>query len=191
MPGVSNPNDGQPASTGATDNRRLRRLLRWFALCLILLALGRIFVIEPYNIPTGSMRPTIVDGDVVLVNKLPYMLRSPRTIPFTSVPIPFLELPGLGTLRRGDVVLFDNPEPGRAETLVKRCVAVAGDTVQFVDGRIRVNGVELAASPDARHRPSLVCSVPVTRLLCRTRATGSRWTRWLRPCGDRGSRPRV
>ncbi len=130
------------------DRRRLRNLVRILLGTAFLLILVRVFILEPYGIPTGSMRPTILEGDVLLVNKLPYTIRSLRTIPFTRIPIPYLELPGFGTLQRGDVVVFDYPvlsdlRPEEGSQYVKRCVAIMGDTVQLVDGRIQVNGVEV------------------------------------------------
>lgn len=132
------------------DHHRLRRLVRTTLLLLLGLTITRVLILEPYAIPTGSMRPTILEGDVMIVNKLPYVIRSLRNIPFTNIAIPHLTLPGLGTLERGDVVVFDFPSEsgdaiGRGEQFVKRCVATAGDTVQLVNGRIRVNGIEVPA----------------------------------------------
>lgn len=95
------------------------------------------------------MKTTILEGDVILVNKLSYMIRSPRTIPFTTISIPYFEFGGFGTLERGDVVVFDPPITTTAaqQRYVKRCVAIAGDTVQLYDGRFLVNGIELPPSP--------------------------------------------
>lgn len=131
------------------DQRRLRRLLRVLLFTAILLVLVRIFVLEPYGIPTGSMRPTILEGDVILVSKLPYTIRSIQYIPFTRIAIPYLELPGLGTLEHGDIVVFEYPafagglEPGEESQFVKRTAAIKGDTIQLLNGRIRVNGDEV------------------------------------------------
>lgn len=156
------------ASTPATkgdadelDNRKLRLLVRILFVTAIILVIVRVFVLEPYGIPTGSMRPTILEGDVLLVSKLPYVIRSLRYIPFTQVPIPYVEFPGIGHLERGDIVVFDyphqlTPSPEEGTHYVKRCVAIGGDTVQLVDGRITVNGVEVPPvyDPDEpeRHR---------------------------------------
>ena len=97
----------------------------------------RTFLIEAYRIPSGSMIPTLLVGDWLFVNKLAY---GPH-VPFTSV-----NLPGYAEPKRGDVVVFmspnqvdmpDDPNP----TLVKRCVAVAGDTIWMRAGLFYVNGM--------------------------------------------------
>lgn len=141
--------DGASTSETHLLNRPgIRVLVHVMVIAVVILALVRIFVFEPFRIPTGSMRPTILEGDVLLVNKLPYTIRSLRTIPFTGIPLPYIEIPGLGHLDRGDVVVFDLPkayDPGTigTEHYVKRCVAIKGDTVQMLEGRISVNGREV------------------------------------------------
>lgn len=146
-------NDAAAPSSGGgpprDDRRRLRLLVRLLLYSLLILIVLRVFVLEPYGIPfdSPSMEPTVLPGDVMLVNKLPYVIRSLRYIPFTRIRIPFLEFDGIGSLERGDVVVFDDPSvprsSGTLEQYVKRCVAIPGDTVQLIDGRIRVNGVEV------------------------------------------------
>lgn len=97
----------------------------------------RTFLIEAYRIPSGSMIPTLLVGDWLFVNKLAY---GPH-VPFTDI-----NLPGYAEPKRGDVVVFmsptqvdqpDDPNP----TLVKRCVAVAGDTIWMRGGLLYVNGM--------------------------------------------------
>lgn len=147
------------------DRRLLRLAIRMLLVGIVVLTTIRVFVLEPYSIPTGSMKPTIQEGDVILVNKLPYTIRSLRYIPFTQIRIPYLELPGLGHLERGDVIVFDYPGPERLppsdQQFVKRCVAIPGDTIELVDGRIRVDGTEVppvdldrsTSFPDERREP--------------------------------------
>ncbi len=154
------------------DQRRLRLLLHVLLGTAFLLVLIRVFVLEPYGIPTGSMRPTIVEGDVLLVSKLPYTIRSIRHFPFTGIPIPYIEVKGLGMLERGDVVVFEYPAfagglgPGEENQFVKRCVAVRGDTIQLVDGRIQVNGQEvLAVSEDGASEPGRRSSIWRSRVV--------------------------
>jgi signal peptidase I len=166
-PGAGAAESGEAASPVLLDNRRLRLLVRLLAITAVVLVLVRVFVLEPYGIPTGSMRPTIVEGDVLLVSKLPYMIRSLRYIPFTQVQIPHIELPGLGRLEHWDVVVFDYPrqaefDPEEGAAYVKRCVAIGGDTVQLVDGRIQVNGVEVPPVPDP-DEPERTRRAPIAR----------------------------
>ena len=126
------------------------KLLRIVGLSLLMLIIVRLFIFAPYAIPTRSMEPTILAGDAVLINLLPYYIRTPEYFPFTRWQIPHLEVNGLGELERGDVVLFRSPETGLSEEhsrLVKRCIALPGDTVSLVDGSILVNGREPVSFP--------------------------------------------
>jgi signal peptidase I len=99
--------------------------------------LVRTFLLEAYRIPSGSMIPTLLVGDWLFVNKLAY---GPH------VPLTTINLPGYDDPARGDVVVFvspnqldqpDDPTP----TLVKRLVAVGGDTVWMRGGLFYLNGI--------------------------------------------------
>lgn len=81
------------------------------------------------SVPTGSMNPTIIEGDRVLVDKHAYGLR----VPFTLIHLTSGEDPA-----RGDIVVFDSPQDGTS--LVKRVVGVPGDTVELDGERLFVNG---------------------------------------------------
>lgn len=81
-------------------------------------------------VPSGSMNPTIIDGDRVLVDKRAYGLRLPFTLD---------RMVDVGDPQRGDVVVLESPENG--VTLLKRVVAVPGDTVAMNDQRLIVNGI--------------------------------------------------
>src|SRR5687767_13989826 len=80
--------DGTP-ETSANESRRLIRSFLYGALLLLIL---RLFVAAPLGVPSGSMRPTPLEGDVVLVSLLSYRIRSPRTFPFTDLRIPQLDV---------------------------------------------------------------------------------------------------
>lgn len=104
---------------------------------LAIFLLVRTFLLEAYRIPSGSMIPTLLVGDWLFVNKLAY---GPH-VPGTS-----LHLPGYDEPQRGDVVVFISPpqkdQPADlTPTLVKRCVAVAGDTILMKNGILQVNGI--------------------------------------------------
>lgn len=106
----------------------------------------RMFFLEAYRIPSGSMIPTLLVGDWLFVNKLVYGPNVTLGIPFTNVGHNFGNLPGYAEPKRGDVVVFrspdqlDQPEDPNP-TLVKRCVAVAGDTIWMRGGVLHVNGM--------------------------------------------------
>lgn len=80
-------------------------------------------------IPSGSMRPTLLEGDVVLVNRVAYDLK----VPLTDISLAHLENP-----QRGDVVTFSSPKDGMR--LIKRIVGVPGDTLEMRDEVLWVNG---------------------------------------------------
>jgi len=102
---------------------------RGFLLFLFGLALFRTAVADWNPIPSGSMRPTLLEGDVVLVNRLAYDLK----LPLTDVAL----LP-LGEPQRGDVVTFSSPAGGTR--LIKRIVGLPGDRVAMRDGVLILNG---------------------------------------------------
>ena len=104
---------------------------RQLALIAILLFTGRSVLADWYQVPTGSMKPTILEGDRVFVLKCAYQIR----VPFTA-----LRLFRTGSPRRGDVVVLRNPDGGRVP-LVKRVVGLAGDRVELKNERLFVNGV--------------------------------------------------
>ncbi len=102
---------------------------RGFLVFLALFGILRTAVADWNPVPSGSMRPTIIEGDVVLVNRLAYALK----LPLTDV-----ELLRTGEPRRGDIATFSSPRDGTR--LVKRIVAVGGDVVAMRDGVLSVNG---------------------------------------------------
>lgn len=97
----------------------------------------RTFLLEAYRIPSGSMIPTLLVGDWLFVNKLAYGPHVPGT---------HSSLPGYDNPERGDILVFKSPpqhdQPNDSiPMLVKRCVAVGGDTVYMKNGLLHVNGV--------------------------------------------------
>ncbi len=113
-----------------------------------ILIVARVALAEPYRIPSGSMEPTLLVGDWLYVNKLRF---GPH------IPMTHLALPAYAEPRRNDVVVFVSPPQDPAiritpdditPTLVKRVVAVAGDTILMRHGELMVNG---AVAPSRNH----------------------------------------
>jgi len=109
----------------------------------------RTFVVEAYRIPSASMENTLLIGDLVLVNKLSYGLRTPGLFPFSSIRLTPSYLVSAGNVQRGDVIVFEftmrSPDglPADLSYYVKRCVGIPGDTVEIRQGRVFVNGLEM------------------------------------------------
>lgn len=141
--------------------RKTRSMRRWladnkgFLLFLLGFAFLRTAVADWNPIPSGSMRPTLLEGDVVLVNRLAYDFK----LPLTEV-----VLQRTGEPQRGDVVVFFSPRDGTR--LIKRLVAVPGDTVELRDGRLVLNGEPLVydAPESAVEEPIAGLEVPALRL---------------------------
>ncbi|MBB1370131.1 signal peptidase I [Pseudoalteromonas sp. SR45-4] len=102
---------------------------------IIFIALMSVFrsaVADWYEVPTGSMRPTIEVGDRVLTNKMAYDLR----LPFTHIP-----LMKLGDPQAGDIIVFDSKKADNR--LIKRVIGVPGDTVSLEHNELIINGKKL------------------------------------------------
>ena len=92
------------------------------------------FIVEPFRIPSGSMIPTLLIGDFILVDKFSYGLR----LPFTNQTI--LKT---GAPQRGDVVVFKYPlDP--TTPFIKRVIGIPGDKVEYTNKILRVNGKTIA-----------------------------------------------
>ena len=100
---------------------------------LLLTSAFRSAIADWNDVPTGSMKPTILEGDRIFVNKLAYDLK----IPFTTIP-----LARWGEPERGDVVVCFSPADG--VRLVKRVVGLPGDRIELRDERLFVNDVPVS-----------------------------------------------
>ncbi|MCL2344336.1 MAG: signal peptidase I [Desulfobulbus sp.] len=97
----------------------------------------RSFVFEPFKIPSGSMEPTLLIGDLILVNKFTYGLK---------LPVLGTRLTGGNSLQRGDVVVFHYP-PKPSENYIKRVVGLPGDEVRYMNKQLTVNGQPASQTP--------------------------------------------
>jgi signal peptidase I len=103
----------------------LREWLESIIIAIILALFIRAFVIQAFKIPTGSMRPTLMEHDRIFVNKFVYRFREPG---------------------RGEVIVFKDPE-ARKKDLIKRCIAKEGDVVKIDHGRVMINGTVIDVPP--------------------------------------------
>lgn len=122
---------GAPGTAGRTMSRSTRSAIEWVAVivgALVVALVVKTFLVQAFYIPSESMVPTLKVGDRVLVNKLSY---------------------SMGDVDRGDIVVFSRPGGPAAdgiEDLIKRVVALPGETVEGREGRVYVDGAPLDES---------------------------------------------
>lgn len=108
----------------------LRNTVEWVVVivgAVLIALLIRNFVVQSYQIPSGSMMETLQEGDRVLVNHLSYRLHD---------------------VNRGDVIVFERPEnspgaPGEPADLIKRAIGLPGEVIQTIDGVVHIDGQPL------------------------------------------------
>jgi signal peptidase I len=120
----------------ALDKKKVLYEIRVFALMILIVSSLRSALADWNDVPTGSMKPTIQEGDRVVVNKLAYDLK----IPFTTI-----DIWKWGNPKRGDIVVLFSPRDGTR--LVKRVVALPGDKVEMRDNQLFINGQLAKQSP--------------------------------------------
>ena len=105
---------------------------------LIIALVIRTFLFQPFNIPSGSMKATLLVGDYLFVSKYSYGY-SHFSLPL-SPPIFSGRIPGGFTPQRGDVVVFRLPRDTSTD-YIKRVIGLPGDKIQVIDGVVNINGV--------------------------------------------------
>lgn len=100
-----------------------------FILFIIFLFIFRGAIADWHPVPTGSMKPTILEGDVVWENKLAYDLQ----VPFTDI-----SLMRIGEPKRGDIIVFTSAKAKKR--LIKRLIGLPGDTLEVKDNHLFING---------------------------------------------------
>ncbi len=125
---------------GKPEKKHSREWFEALIIAAIFATLLRVFVVESYRIPTGSMESTLLAGDFLFVNKYVY---GPK-IPFTDI-----RLPGVKTVGRGDIIVFKFPKD-RSLNYIKRCVAVPGDTLEIHGQQLSINKKPSPLPPHAQ-----------------------------------------
>jgi signal peptidase I len=162
----------------------------WDAILFAVIAatLIRWLIMEAYTIPTPSMENSLLVGDFLFVSKFHYGTRTtttPLQIPlthqkiwFTNIPsylewikLPQYRLPGFTHVKRNDVVVFNVPPKGLNENIdypidlktnyIKRCVAVAGDTLEIKDKQVYTNGQVLENHPEVQYSYLVTSDGPI------------------------------
>ena len=104
-----------------TFRREAKEWAQSIAIALVLTLVIRTYIVQAFKIPSGSMRPTLIEGDKLFVNKFIYRFHEPQ---------------------RGDIVVFKYPQDKKKD-FIKRLVATGGETVEIRDGKILVDGKTL------------------------------------------------
>jgi signal peptidase I len=124
---------------------KLYEWIKSIVIALVLALLIRTFLVQAYKIPSGSMIPTLLVGDYLLVNKLAYGIKNP----FTGKFIYLRRLP-----KRKEIVVFAYPLNKKLD-FIKRVIGLPGDVIQIVNKKVYVNG-KLLKEPYVQHTDSRV-----------------------------------
>jgi signal peptidase I len=124
---------GAEPKTEKYQRQLFQEYLEAFVVATIAAILIRAFLVQAFEIPSGSMEPTLLVGDHILVNKVVYGFR----VPFTDRRWPEFRKP-----RRGDVIVFVYPVD-RSKNFIKRVIATGGETVAIKDKKIVIDGREI------------------------------------------------
>ncbi|MEW9900069.1 signal peptidase I [Chitinivorax sp. PXF-14] len=109
---------------------------------LLAVFLLRSFLVEPFQIPSSSMRPGLIVGDFILVNKFAYGVRTPV---INNVVLP------VGEPKRGDVMVFHYPEDDKID-YIKRVVGLPGDKVEYRNKKLTINGKPMEQTESGSYR---------------------------------------
>lgn len=115
---------------------------RSFFPVIFLVLLLRSFLVEPFRIPSGSMMPTLLIGDFILVNKFAYGIR---------LPVLNKKILELGEPKRGDIVVFRFPKDPSMD-YIKRVIGLPGDRIGYFNKQIFVNGKPVKQTPLSQYR---------------------------------------
>ena len=130
----------------SSESREVAAVLKeptWIEYCksffpvILAVLLLRSFLVEPFRIPSGSMMPTLLVGDFILVNKFDYGIR---------LPVLNTKIIDIGEPKRGDVVVFRYPKDPSVD-YIKRVVGLPGDRIGYYNKILHINGKPIAQVP--------------------------------------------
>lgn len=150
--------------TKIKTKKRKKGIKEWglaLLLALILAIFIKGFVMQSFVVASTKMEKTILKGDFIMVNKMVYGARLPITllsVPFFSsiysdlIELPYFRFPAMQSINRNDLVAFNYPSQldppiDKKESMIKRCIAIYGDTIEIKDKRVFVNN-KLNANTD-------------------------------------------
>ena len=137
---MNNDVTGSTAKASGGIGETIRVIIEALLIALVI----RTFAYQPFNIPSGSLIPTLLVGDYLFVSKYAYGY-SKHSFPFSAVPIPS-RVWGAEP-QRGDVAVFKLPKDNETD-YIKRVIGLPGDKVQVLDGRLRINGTPVEKAAD-------------------------------------------
>ncbi|MBP1148992.1 signal peptidase I [Methylocaldum sp. RMAD-M] len=131
----------QPATASAKEPIIVEYARSFFPIVLIVLLL-RSFLVEPFRIPSGSMMPTLLIGDFILVNKYTYGIR---------LPVLNTKIVEMGEPERGDIVVFRFPKDPKVD-YIKRVIGLPGDRIAYYNKQLYVNGEAIKQTTIAEYQ---------------------------------------
>lgn len=113
----------------------VREYIEAFAIAILLALFIRTFIVQAFKIPSGSMKPTLLVGDHLLVNKFIYGIKVPY---LDRIIIP------IKNPQRGDVIVFKYPKD-ESKDFIKRVIGIEGDVIEIKNKRLYINGEEITS----------------------------------------------
>ena len=144
---------GQPITAGEPQKSGFREYGTSILIAVGLALLIRSTVVQAFYIPSGSMEDTLFVGDYLLANK--FVFGAPVEMPWMDAPL--FRLPALRDPEQGDIVIFRSKTEANRD-LIKRCVAVGGQTVEVREKVLLVDGVPFPDPPMAKYTDPIVFS---------------------------------
>ncbi len=129
----------KPAQIPMTPAEEAWDLAKTVVFAVAIALVLRILIFQPFNIPSGSMKPTLLVGDFLVVSKPTFgYSKASLVYPLTRLPVEGRVL-SFASPHRGDIVVFKNKKDDNKD-YIKRVIGMPGDTVQMLGGRLHING---------------------------------------------------